>query len=182
MRNHLANVLPHTTQSIPWNKWGEDSTRWIWRLDNFSSGVNMHGSRFVMSLERTLEEQQWYHFVADFNPLVIKRHENRESEKGRLRAVDPDDHTCREGVWLQEFEHDLEERGMMVINVGEDTPTVMTGIGQELIVSRLPYRLIIFGEPFAAYTGWVIDGNRLVGIKRDFTTETEQFVVHYIPE
>ncbi|KAG8793023.1 hypothetical protein FRC12_004104 [Ceratobasidium sp. 428] len=182
MRNHLANVLPHATRSVPWNKWGEDTTRWIWRLDNFSSGTNMNGSRFVMSLERTLEEQQWYHFVADFNPLVIKRHENRESEKGRLRAVDPDDYTCREGVWLQEYEHDLEKRGMMVINVGADTPTVMTGIGQEPIVSRLPYRLIIFGEPFAAYRGWVIDGNRLVGIKRDYTTETEQFVVHYIPE
>ncbi|KAG8737270.1 hypothetical protein FRC12_017213 [Ceratobasidium sp. 428] len=95
VRNHFDKISAHTTQSIPCDQWGEATTRWIGRLDDFDSQANMNGSRFVMLLERTPREPQLYHFVADFNPLVVKGHENRELEKCRLRAVDPDDYTFR---------------------------------------------------------------------------------------
>ncbi|KAG8728454.1 hypothetical protein FRC12_021743 [Ceratobasidium sp. 428] len=125
----------------------------------------MHGSRFVMLYKHARGRPVPYHFIADFNPLVVKRYRNRESDSSRPRAVDMDDRTLREGIWPHELKHDFMEQEIAVINVGEDMPTVITDIGKEPIVSRLPYRLGIVGDLLVQYDDWIIDGNRLIGTK-----------------
>ncbi|KAG8723616.1 hypothetical protein FRC09_002533 [Ceratobasidium sp. 395] len=182
IRDYVENISPYTTQLIPWDHWGENATRWIRRHNTFGSQSNMHGSRFVMLYQHARAEPVPYHFIADFNPLVVKRYRNRQSDSNRLRAVGIDDHTFREGIWPHKFKHGFMEQEIAVINVGEDMPTVIADIGKEPIYSRLPYRLNLVGDLLVHYDNWIIDGNRLIGTKRDYAGEIERLVAHYIPE
>ncbi|KAG8768738.1 hypothetical protein FRC12_005398 [Ceratobasidium sp. 428] len=176
---HISKLPPQVSEvTIPWPFWGEDATRWVdlgGRPPNHPSSI--HGSRFTMAY-RELEPQL---VVADFNPLCVRRFKNRKSH--RYYQVCPEEvgnwDDFRRGIWpcLDEV---LEERKMMVVNVEENTPTVMTGFSRDPIVSRLPFRLAIVGGPTFVYNEWIIDGNNLVGSKVDREARTEHLTVHRI--
>ncbi|KAG8681525.1 hypothetical protein FRC09_017423, partial [Ceratobasidium sp. 395] len=178
MLGHIPKVPPQApTTIIPWSLWGEYATRWVDLGGRPLSHTScMDGSRFTISYH----EHKSQLVVADFNPLCVRRFKNRESNRYyQVCSEDLGPDIFRKGIWPC-LNEGLEERKMMVVNVEENTPTIMTGFSRDPIISRLPYRLTIVRGPTFSYDEWIVDGNNLIGSKIDREAETEHLMVHRV--
>ncbi|KAG8680866.1 hypothetical protein FRC09_017908, partial [Ceratobasidium sp. 395] len=123
----------------------------------------IYGSRLVTA--RQPEDDGFTGLVvADFNPVLARRSKLRDLDREGLYLPDKGCDTATDGEWSY-LETDPETRRIVVDYVDETRPTVLEGVSKDPIISRLPYRVTVVGEPPVAFDDWMIDGNRLVGIK-----------------
>ncbi|KAG8736885.1 hypothetical protein FRC10_008778, partial [Ceratobasidium sp. 414] len=159
----ILHHLPRTpTVAVAWQTWGEDATRWIEapRLSSYSI-PSFYGSRFVTG-QCTSDDHQIQLVVADFNPMLVKKINARESVGSSLDHMK--NKSLKHNTWPQ-LAPNLEERRMLVDCVDEETPTVVEGFTETPIVSRLPYRVAVVGGPSVTHQDWMIDENRLIRLK-----------------
>ncbi|KAG9092058.1 hypothetical protein FS749_016022 [Ceratobasidium sp. UAMH 11750] len=163
--------------SHPWQTWGENATRWIEVYDlPIHLICGFHGSRFVTG-HSTSDDYRTQLVVADFNPVLIKKaraHDNLAFPKNKS--------STRGGTWPR-LSPIPEKWRMLVDNVDEETPTVIEGFSETPIVSRLPYRVTVVGGPSVEDSDWMIEGNRLIELKKASpvgNSSHEQLVVHYM--
>ncbi|KAG9096726.1 hypothetical protein FRC06_008392 [Ceratobasidium sp. 370] len=166
---YLSQARSQQFTSLSWDEWGEYSTRWIRPSDPPSPWISwMDGSRFVKTAHAHGPAQPQL-VIADFNTAIVRRFSTRESAKYRLFDANEEREVFAEGSWphiTQDPEaHQRGEREMAVYTVEEDLPTIIRNLSTTPIVSRLPYRLTAIVGLSVAYDSWMIDGNRLIGIK-----------------
>ncbi|KAG8762540.1 hypothetical protein FRC12_008970 [Ceratobasidium sp. 428] len=182
--HHLSHVPSQApTDPLPWSAWGEAATRWNSLCDTAYPISKTHGSRFVTT-RRLVQEDDFIKqlVVADFNPLLVRRSKTCDLDQTGLYSPGTGYDATTSGEWPN-LESNPGARSMIVDYVDESRPTILDDISEVPIISRLPYRVTVVGGPTVAkFDDWMIDGNRLVGVKVGPVEgdSFDQFVVHYI--
>ncbi|KAG8764265.1 hypothetical protein FRC12_008207 [Ceratobasidium sp. 428] len=169
----LRRILHHLPQdlsqaqanSLPWSAWGEAATRWN-RISDHEPAYPLsktHGSRYVMA--RRVEDDGPFTelVVADFNPVRARRSKMYDTDQKRLYLPEENCDATTSGEWP--YLKSNPGTKIVVDYVDESRPTVTDGVSDNPIVSRLPYRVTVVSGPAVAFDDWMIDGNRLIGIK-----------------
>jgi hypothetical protein len=174
---HLAQAKIQGQTLLPWEAWGEYSTRWIRYLSDPNPWINwIHGTRYVLGRQVVDDQPEIegnpYIAVADFHAPTVRRFNTRlmenyvipSSNEASLRRE-----AIRKGQWAffgNYLEASLEDGMLAVDVVGADTPTIIEDLGPTPIVSRLPYRLVVArpAQPVSGCKDWMIDENRIVGV------------------
>lgn len=176
--DHLAQAQSKRQDFIPWEVWGEHSTRWIRYSSDPNPWINwVHGTRYVLGRQVVDEQPEVegnpYIAVADFHGPTIRRFKTRRMENYIVLPSD-DMHrseVIRDGQWAFFGNYGSSQRvledGMLAVDiVDEDTPTIINDLGPTPIISRLPYRLAV-ARPVQSVRGckdWMIDDNRIIGV------------------
>ncbi|KAG8773185.1 hypothetical protein FRC12_002663 [Ceratobasidium sp. 428] len=182
--HHLSQVPSQAlTNSLPWSTWGEIATRWIKCYDPAYPISKTHGSRFVTT-RRLVREDDFIGqlVVADFNPMLARRSNTCDLDQTGFYSPGTGHDATTSGEWPN-LESNPGARSMIVDYVDESRPTILDDISEDPIVSRLPYRVtVVDGPAVAKFNDWMIDGNRLIGVKVGPVEgdSFDQFVVHYI--
>lgn len=186
---YLAQAQTEAQTFLPWDDWGEYSTRWVRYNSDPNPWINwLHGTRYVLG-RQVMDDQPEvqdnpYLAIADFHTLIVRRFRTRTASN--YITIPTDQVVCtlrqeaiKQGRWafFGNYLKDTElQDGQLVVDVVEaDTPTIIEDLGPSSIVSRLPYRLVV-SRPAQSVWGcsdWMIDDNRIVGIGPN--PETGQF-------
>ncbi|KAG9123026.1 hypothetical protein FRC07_000341 [Ceratobasidium sp. 392] len=119
--------------------------------------------------------------VADFNTTLVRRFKARESERYKIFQASKQTDIMADGFWPYITQEQQPKEWDMVVTIAEEnTPTITRDLAVTPIVSKLPYRLATVAGPSVSYCDWMIDGNRLIGIKATHGSASDHFVVHYI--
>ncbi|KAJ1303802.1 hypothetical protein OPQ81_008225 [Rhizoctonia solani] len=151
---------------IPWEKWGEHTTRW------FATSVAM--SPWICRTEQPLE----YLSVLEFHEPAIRRmadlgcdkHLSMWSSEGARQHIDwnsPDEvleyfvNTLR-----SKSNTPMEEDAVFVDIIDENVPSY-TPFNKQTIITRLPYRIVTRRRPVPKHSGWMMDNNLIIGMPGD---------------
>ncbi|CAE6445131.1 unnamed protein product [Rhizoctonia solani] len=174
---HLKRANAEGQRSVPWATWGEYSTRWIYYMSEPNPWINwLQGTRYVLGRQvidaQNDAEDTNYIAIADFHPPTIRRFASRNQAYYQLPL--PEHEIKRRevigtGQWAYfgNYSNRTLATGTLAVDtVDTDTPTVLRGLSEDPIISRLPYRLAV-ARPNPSVRGcsdWMIDDNRIIGI------------------
>lgn len=173
---------PKTTTTLPWNDWGEHSTRWF--VESFRSCPRYYwisDSRYVLANPpRELSDGRQYLSVVCFHTPTVKRYSDHTSKnylampRSETNAV-TEKKVILEGegliggrpAWaiLEELAGSTDSSKDMVYVgiVDENAPTITTTGFARPFISRLPYRIATKLRTVPAYSHWLIDGSHIIG-------------------
>lgn len=173
------------TVTVPWDKWGKQSTRWFFEDIEPNFWICwMSGSRYVRATHTPDDEWAQQLSVVDFHTPTVKRSANRTSNtylsgirnRPSVHPMPVDEKAIRNGRGLitshapvrttNNHPDAVAASDSMVVEetVDSDTPTVIENLFEEPIESRLPYRIVTKVEPVPIHSGWLIGGNHVIGI------------------
>ncbi|QRV92275.1 hypothetical protein RhiJN_20293 [Ceratobasidium sp. AG-Ba] len=172
LTRYMSEMKRAGTQNLDWKDWGEFTTRWFQTGSPDSWICWMFGSRYVVGDD--------FLSVLDFNTSTVRRFQHRQTNNsvfienaGELRF----ERTARiqAGTWpggsqRNKFISDLYSSNgdaVVVDTVMADTPARIQYF-DEVVTSRLPYRIVTKARPVEPHEGWLISGNYLIGMGFDF--------------
>ncbi|QRW06393.1 hypothetical protein RhiLY_05392 [Ceratobasidium sp. AG-Ba] len=165
LTRHMSEMKRAGTQNLDWKDWA-NLPRWFQTGSPDSWICWMFGSRYVVGDD--------FLSVLDFNTSTVRRFQHRQTNNsvfienaGDLRF----ERTTRiqAGTWLDGSERDKfildlyssNEDAVVVDTVTADTPTHIRYF-DEVVTSRLPYRIVTKARPAEPHEGWLISGNHLI--------------------
>ncbi|KAH7337152.1 hypothetical protein B0J17DRAFT_629739 [Rhizoctonia solani] len=151
---HLKRAKVEGLRSVPWTTWGEYSTRWIYYMSEPNPWINwLQGTRYVLGRQvidaQNHAEDNNYIAIADFHLPTIRRFAARNKDYYSLPLPEYEikrREVIGTGQWAyfgNYSNRNLEAGALAVDIVDADTPTVLRGLSEDPIISRLPYRLAV---------------------------------------
>ncbi|KAF8699684.1 hypothetical protein RHS03_07099, partial [Rhizoctonia solani] len=167
---------------IPWERWGEHATRWFGTPAAMSPWIcRTHGTRFIQAHpyvgdddggnEHPLE----YLSVLEFHQPTIRRMAQLgcdkhlsmwNSEQGRQHI----DWNSPDEV-LEYFTNSLRSRpnvavddDAVFVDIIDETVPSYTPFNGQILVTRLPYRIVTRRRPVPKHSGWMMDNNLIIGM------------------
>ncbi|KAG8750666.1 hypothetical protein FRC12_012768 [Ceratobasidium sp. 428] len=120
-------------------------------------------------MSKHIQDQPPQLMIADFNTTVVRRFRTRESDRYKVVQAAQQSEDIADGIWpyitQEAITQERSECEMVVLITEEDAPTVIRDLSATPIISKLPYRPSTVAGPLVGYHDWMIDGNRLIGIK-----------------
>lgn len=160
---------------IPWEEWGESSTRWFHSAVEQSSDSGrwvVEGSRAIAAnyLPDGGNSALGYVTLLDFNPSTVRRFSSTYDRRLSMWANGPSRHVDMDSP-RQDLLHVWEARAsnshegdVFVDIIDERTPALTTGFGESTVISRLPYHMVTRRIPKRTHSRWILDEGRIVEV------------------
>ncbi|KAF8598518.1 hypothetical protein BDV93DRAFT_593985 [Ceratobasidium sp. AG-I] len=177
-RSHNTTESANRPMKIPWEEWGERSTRWFSRAATPDSCPwRVYGTRSIQGMpagESPDDRAFEYLSVLDFHPPTVRRFSSLSQDRhlsmwgAENTRRHMDFHSSERDLWyvlnaLQSKQSPSQENLVFVDTIGEDVPAV-TLLNGRRIFSRLPYRVVTRIRPVLRRPGWLIDNDHIVGM------------------
>ncbi|KAH7334090.1 hypothetical protein B0J17DRAFT_709115 [Rhizoctonia solani] len=164
---------------LPWDQWGEQATRWFPENEVDLSCSQMSGSRYITVKWGPNNLPGHHHLViTDFNTPIVQRHQDSDhllTPYSYKFVRQGDNVTLLDTNRSMVDTHPLPSTNapgsddkVIIMTLGRDMPGTFDLGFEEVIVSRLPCRVIIRTKPETPHDGWFLDGNCIIGIKNYF--------------
>ncbi|KAG8784764.1 hypothetical protein FRC12_018322 [Ceratobasidium sp. 428] len=166
---------------VPWNGWGEYTTRLFETRSAISPWIcRTYGTRFIQSSPLRDDEDELPHeyiSVLDFHTPTVRRFSSQDehpsmwdSKEGRrhidLNSTDEDlEHVTN--TLLSKIADPARDQNMTCVDtIDEDVPS-KTPFNGDILVTRLPYRIVTRVQPLPKHSGWMMDNNSVIGMPGD---------------
>ncbi|KAG9090726.1 hypothetical protein FRC07_012028 [Ceratobasidium sp. 392] len=185
---HISTLddLPEPAEypiKIPWGDWGEYTTRWFATRSAISPWIcRAYGTRFIQSSPLGDDEDELPHeyiSILDFHTPTVRRFSSQVSGKNLSMWSEKEDRrhidlNCKD----EDMEHVLntlrkklagsggDQDVVFVDTIDEDVPS-MTPFNGDVVVTRLPYRIVTRVKPLPKHSGWMMDNNLIIGMPGD---------------
>lgn len=176
----LPALSTRRPMSIPWQEWGEHSTRWFSYVQTPSLEVllnrwAMEGTRAIAVNYLTHAEDEHnypydYLTLLDFHPPTTRRVPNTQNAYSSIWKNDVPRHVDRDSSQedlarvIVTLEADSEQGDVFVDVINEDAPSVTMGFEGGAVVSRLPYRMVTRRIERKRHTRWDLDETRILNV------------------
>ncbi|CAE6352266.1 unnamed protein product [Rhizoctonia solani] len=185
---NTSHLLDHLTRfrgsqdhprALSWDQWGEQATRWFPENEVDLSCSQMSGSRYVSVKHGPNGLHGHHHLViTDFNTPIVQRHQASDhlltpysykfERKGdNITLLHANGPTANRPT-SPSADAPVQDNAVIIMTLGGDMPGTFDVGFEQVIVSRLPCRVIIRVKPEIPHDGWFLDGSRLIGIKNYF--------------
>ncbi|CAE6493386.1 unnamed protein product [Rhizoctonia solani] len=180
----LTNFDSKSPVRVPWEKWGEYTTRWFATSVAMSPWIcRTYGTRYIQTHPHVgndddSDEPLEYLSILEFHEPTIQRMAKLgrdkhlsmwSSEEGR-RHIDwnsPDE-------VLEYFVNTLRSKPAasvkdeaVFVDIIDETVPSYTPFNRKTLVTRLPYRIVTRRQPVPKHSGWMMDNNLIVGMPGD---------------
>lgn len=179
----LKHITPRDapgTVHVPWEAWGEHTTRWFGTMSAISPWIcRTYGSRFIQAHPFGDDDDEGnqpleYLSVLEFHQPTVRRFSSLGCDKHLSMWSTPE---ARRHVDLNSNDEDMEyvtnallnkhnlveDNPVFVDTIDEDVPTYTQFNGTDL-VTRLPYRIVTMRRPVPKHSGWMMDNNLIIGM------------------
>lgn len=165
---------------IPWESWGEYTTRWFANASAVSPWIcRAYGTRFVRSTPIDSDDEEAGPLecisLLDFHPPTVRRFSALSCDQDSSMWDSPE---ARRHIDLDSSLNDKlrvadalqraqtapgPSDRVFVDTIDEDVPST-TKFNGDTIVTRLPYRMVTRVKPVPTHSGWMIDNDRIIGM------------------
>ncbi|KEP49854.1 putative F-box protein [Rhizoctonia solani 123E] len=161
---------------VPFSEWGAHATRWFPENEVDLPCSQMSGSRYITAKSGP-NDLPGHHYlvITDFNTPIVQRHQDSDHllTPYSFKFTREGDHVTlvnmnrpATGAYPPHSDDAPgNNNANIIMTLGSDAPSTFDAGFEEVIVSRLPCRIIICARPEIQHDGWLLDGNRIIGIK-----------------
>ncbi|KAG9090247.1 hypothetical protein FS749_000708 [Ceratobasidium sp. UAMH 11750] len=174
---------PEHPIKIPWADWGEYTTRWFGSRSAISPWIcRAYGTRFIQTNPLRDDDDELPHqyiSILDFHTPTVRRFSSLgrdehlsmwKSKNARrhldLHSNDEDLEHVLNALRSKQVDSSKDEDLVFVDTIDEDVPSV-TPFGGDVVLSRLPYRIVTRVRPLPKHSGWMMDNNLIIGMPGD---------------
>ncbi|KAG8753178.1 hypothetical protein FRC11_007640 [Ceratobasidium sp. 423] len=176
----LNDSSPKSPVRVPWEEWGEHTTRWFATSVAMSPWIcRTYGTRFIQThphvSDDNNEQQLEYLSVLEFHEPTVRRmanlgcdkHLSMWSSEGGRRHIDwnsPDEVLEYFMNALRSRKNTPTEEDAVFVDTIDETVPSCTPFNGRIITTRLPYRIVIRRRPVPKHSGWMMDNNLIIGM------------------
>ncbi|KAF8753029.1 hypothetical protein RHS01_07375 [Rhizoctonia solani] len=152
---------------IPWERWGEYATRWFGTPAAMSPWIcRTHGTRFIQAHPYVGDDDGGNEHPLEYLS-VLEFHQQRFDEwpSSGATSISPCGIRSKGGsTSIGTVQTRCSKDDAVFVDIIDETVPSYTPFNGQILVTRLPYRIVTRRRPVPKHSGWMMDNNLIIGM------------------